>query len=363
MDWLRQFLTDARWDSSGKFQVHEPGWAARYAAIQKKMPGYFVLKLLQAAVALQSSRIEVRLGNGEVSLQAQAPTLSNERAQNYLRTARLAASTLKDYQFELSLCDSGWQARARILPKRGWRVWPARLGLDVESCLQARAWLCPIPLFVNGHRYNCSAVDRVAGIPRLRRHRLPGVEPELDCLAQWVDLVKPTDQPLAVPPLQLHRVRILQCGDGEFERHSIAHPHTALGRVASETGGPLHLEAHHLPFSSLDYRPHLAARRVLYLFLERGPGRLTVVQDGVILNSLDESETGLGWHALVSHSQAACDAEELTPRQDEWWKAEVARCLNLRSEILRRLSNWLSRSDCRDLLGLEPEFLRQCLQH
>lgn len=267
-EFLALEVSDAQFDSSGVFSLDESRSLDKLAAHQSERPGLWLVKLLQAAVALgcEEFRVYHLLGKTRVTFQPQrkAPwsewregLASQHPGLRHLQLALQAASTLPDCQLSFQLGDGLlWQVErgAAKLPLE-----PGQLGESVEI---VRHWRFNLSLTGQLRRSRLQ-VDEGLLLQELGRYAPLAIRLDRRLLNDPV-INKPPGLRLGVyvPPLQ--------------SRPRPAIPHTAVERIvvaAEPTSRCLALMDHSLRRPDfLERNRHLNHARGRHLFLQQWSG-------------------------------------------------------------------------------------------
>ena len=239
------------------------------------------------------------------------------------------------------------------LGEGGFPHWLTSLLAGLDRC-----WLGPIPVSVNGGIVNCPGSDRLVGLPRYRRRRTAN-DPLLDCLVDYVELVRPQDYPidqLMLAHPYARRARRQQVGaEGTDLPGQGEQPYTALNLVVGQQASMPHFPTNRFA--------DLACSIQVYWMLDPDPCQLYIQHRGVLLNPVQPGWSLPGFCVIVPLGEVLTDAEELTPIPGPQWEELRQRLESIREKLGGILERWLQRpaGECRSQLGMDPDCLRQML--
>ena len=372
----------------------------KLTSVARLEPGLLLGKLIQAAVAARASQIRFTVEREGVQAKINFPETArtDQRVQQYLATAVALGQTLSPR--ELS-----WEARgqrrefARRESTDGWltteglclfRFTGPRLGFweslkeslssrhSMHALAHRRAYLCPIPVYLDGARLNAPAPPR-------------HLKESLDAI-QVASIDVPLGQRMSIPPLcdlQPRKVRILDrdyVGKMSFSAYSDKNSVVLDGCVAPEVrfreiprgitpasrghlrpaaggmvlcnfceprpelppqvlhqwewlnAGP-YLNQATTPQSQV---PHLSARRWIRLSGEKEVSELWPLQDGLLLNPVELKRVLPGVQVIMPVGDMALDLDQLNLLQDELFlefeqhlAAEILRLRSIHDELKR----------------------------
>lgn len=341
-EFLALEVREAQFDSSGVFSLDESKSLDKLAAHQSDRPGLWLVKLLQAAVALgcEEFRVHCLLGKTRVRFQPQRQVPWSDWHQGlasphpglrHLQLALQAASTLADCQLSLRLGDGPtWRVErgAATLPLQPGqagesleivRTWNfslflpvqlrrSRLQVDEALLLQELGRYAPLAIRQDGRLLNDPVINKPPGlrlgvyVPALQTRPRPAIPHT--AIERIVVASEPTSRCLALMDHSLRRPEFLE-RNRQMEQPRGKHLFLQQWSGAEwlqDDGWYLKLRSRRAPFQEFhsrierddglleiwsDYNQNLGAvlvRGYLSLDINRGrPGRLYLVKDGLLL--------------------------------------------------------------------------------
>ena len=281
-DYLIRLRSSARFDSSGRFTVELAGVRSRFRALQIR-PGAYLVRLMQAALGLGASRLDIHLGADAALLRFRDVHTDN------------LSSVRRHELFGGRAIEKGDDLRAGLLCSPS-----DRIGLYWSRCAGY--------LTLDGTQVECqewpasSVQDLLVVLERSSSPAQRADEAELVTQGAWFSRFPVT--------LDGKRVEVAQtplaeyCEDGPGANFSLPQRDTAVvlvGPSGFRTGkeeAPVKLRRLQLePGKILDYPPIL--RRAVLLHAE-GPSRTSWLSRGIVIESGLSPQAPAGTHLLLS---------------------------------------------------------------
>lgn len=383
MDPISQLVSEGRKDSSGSFTMDLLAAHRKLTKVSQLEPGLMLGKIVQAAVVARAAQVRFTVSTSEIQAKINFPEAArtDQEVQEYMATAFALAQGLKPRELSWTCAGETRRFTGRDTGHgplkteglavfrfdcpypslweeiRSWIV--ARR--DASCLLRERAYLCPIPVFLDACRVNrpegvgiragCEVVQLTlrGGLPR---ERVIAVSPYA-AEAQRVHIDGQTyigqkSFGRAIDPRHPPKFYILEGAD----RPKVEHRHLYGGerksdpirQTAADLGGVVlcnvdissadvfavseQVEWHNphpylSPETSLtSYSPSFCARRWISIFdNQNSPSELWPLQDGLLLNKLQLSACVPGCRVVVPLSGVNLDLDQLSMQQDEVFHA------------------------------------------
>ena len=373
LDAISQLVAEGRRESSGSFSMDVIAAQRKLSNVARLEPGLLLGKLIQAAVAAGATQIRFTVEREAVQAKINFPerARTDQRVQQYLATAVALGQALSPRELF-------WEAhgeRRHFAHKQSTDGWLTTEGYCVfrflgqavgfweglkssifgrqsmHELVHRRAYLCPIPVYLDGARMNAPAE------PAAAREGLEAI------LLASLDV--PSSQRMAIPPLcdlQPWRVKIgerqypgmnsfggdrkrtFACLEGAFQpevRHR-ENPHglspVSKGHLRPDGGGMVlcnstiygglvpeinyqwewtncvpYLRTWTTPQGQV---PHICARRWIRMGTDL-PSQLWPVQDGLLLNPIELARLPLGVQVIMPVGDLNLDLDQLNLVKDE----------------------------------------------
>ncbi|MBN9420779.1 hypothetical protein ABS71_19320 [bacterium SCN 62-11] len=384
MDPIAELVAEGRKESSGSFTMDLLAAQRKLAKVSQLEPGLMLGKIVQAAVVARATQVRFAVSARDIVAKINFPesARTDQEVQEHMATAFALAQGLRPRELTWTCAGLTRQFTGRVSGEgalkteglavfrfegryptlweeiRSWVV--ARR--DAACLLRERAYLCPIPVFLDAVRLNHPGgstgkqgaevvqVTLRGGVPR---ERVLAPCPR-SCSAQVVGI---GDQVLRgknafwhTPdprfPLRTYilegadRPRVSEPGSGTFVLTNIAHfnQNSGLPYVSKqwEWDNP---DPYLSPETTLESQfPSLCARRWISLFPDtKLESELWPVQDGLLLNKLPLSRCPGGARVIMPVREMNLDLDQLNVLQDERFQ-EIQE--ELMTELPRLRAHW-----------------------
>ncbi|MBS2035666.1 hypothetical protein JST97_11815 [bacterium] len=383
MDPIQQLVSEGRKESSGSFTMDLLAAHRKLTKVAQLEPGLMLGKIIQAAVVARAVQVRFAVSASDIQAKINFPETArtDQEVQEHMATAFALAQGLKPRELSWACGgetrrftgrDTGhgplrteglavfrFEGRYPSLWEevRSWIV--ARR--DAACLLRERAFLCPIPVFLDACRVNSP--------------ELAGIRPGCEVVQLTLRGGLARDRVIGPSPFAAQAQRVHIAGETYQGRNSFARPvdprhppklfifegaakpevqwrtlrgeeqyATAPSRAARDLGGVVLCNVIHSsgeialasdqvewhnphPYLSPDtslasYSPSFCARRWISIFdNQNSPSELWPIQDGLLLNKLPLPRCVPGCRVILPANEINLDLDQLSMQQDEVFHA------------------------------------------